>query len=52
MSCGEGVVILGQRLWETERPKARRQAWQLWLRAHRAGNTSATRKLGAHEWPS
>lgn len=48
----QAMVILGQRLWETERPKARRQAWQLWLRAHRAGNTSATRKLGAHEWPN
>jgi len=47
----QALVNLGLLLWKTERAEARREAWKLWLMAHRVGNVSATNALGAHEWP-
>jgi serine/threonine protein kinase len=47
----QALVILGQLLWDSGRPEARRRAWQLWLRAHRAGSESATQHLGDYDWP-
>ncbi len=48
----QAAVSLGQLLWDTERPAARKRAWSLWLQAHRVRSVAATSKLGQHAWPA